>query len=85
MNKINISIRIILLCLPFIVPWWLVVILSLAALFFFNFYWEVVIIGIMLDTIYTTSLGVLGLYFFTITSLVCLFVTYHIKQRLIVY
>lgn len=85
MNKINIYIRIILLCLPFFAPWWLVVIFSLAALFFYDFYWEVIIIGIILDTIYTTSLGVLGLYFFTIASLVCLFVTYHIKQRLIVY
>lgn len=85
MKKINIFIRFVLLLSPFLVPWWFVGILSLAALFFFNFYWEIVLIGIILDIIYATSFSYFGMYIFTIGSLLSFWAISHIKQRLIVY
>jgi len=85
MNKYNIFLRIFILSTPFWVPWWLVLILGLSALFWFEKYWEIIFIGIILDTIYSTSYTIVGPYIFTLASLICFWGSLHIKQRLIVY
>ncbi len=85
MKKINIGIRIIALLSPFIFPWWVALICACAALFYFETFYEIIILGLFFDVLYHSNNTLFGLYGFTLISCVLFVVVAQIKKRLIVY
>ncbi len=85
MNKLNLLFRIALVASSFLIPWWLVLILVLAALFFYDAYYEIILIGFVCDVLYGTIDTVLGQYALTLSACILFIVVYQIKKRLILY
>lgn len=85
MNKIQIIIRLAILISPFFLPWWLVVIFVCAALFFYDRYYEIFLISIILDSMYSTQHTSLGVYAFTLGAFGLYIAIHQIKKRLLVY
>lgn len=77
--------RIAILVSPFFVPWWVVLMLALAAVFWFDSYYEIVVLGMICDVLYASSHSFLGLYGFTLISGLILILVRQIKKRLIMY
>jgi hypothetical protein len=75
----------VIVALPFLVPWWLVLIVALSALFLFEDYYEIILLGLICDVLYASSHSVFGLYGFTLISAVLLVLVGQIKKRLIMY
>lgn len=85
MNKLSLLSRIALVLSPFFLPWWLVLILALAALFFYDNFYEIICIGLVCDVLYATSTTFLGLYGLTILACLFLMAVKQLKKRLIMY
>jgi hypothetical protein len=85
MQKINVVLRIISLVSPFIFPWWISAILVCAALFYFEKFYEIILIGLFFDVLYHSTNTSFGLYGFTLISCVIFVFVTQIKERLIVY
>lgn len=79
------SIRIFLLMTPFILPWWVVLILISAAMFYYQTYYEICIIGLLFDVLYYSNNTFLGLYGFSIASIILFGIVFQIKKRLLLY
>lgn len=85
MKKINIIIRICILVSPFLFPWWVPLVFGLAALFSYENYYEIIILGLLSDILYNSNNSFFGLYGFTLISCLLFVIVAQIKQRLIVY
>jgi hypothetical protein len=85
MNKVSLLSRILIVVSPFLVPWWVVLILAIAALFLFDSYYEIVLIGIFCDVLYSSSHSFFGLYGLTLMSCALFVVIGQVKKRLIMY
>ena len=85
MNKIHIVIRALIIISPFFVPWWIVLIAVFAALFFYDSYYESIVIAYVCDILYHTDNSFLGLYGLTLATCLIFVLVKQIKQRLIVY
>lgn len=85
MNKIHAIIRFLSVISPFFLPWWLVLLFVFAALFFYENYYESILIAYLCDVLYHTDNTFLGLYGITLISCVVFIGVKQIKQRLIVY
>ncbi len=85
MNKLNLLSRILIVVSPFLIPWWAVLILALAALFMFDTYYEIMLLGLICDVLYSSSHSSFGLYGFTLVSGLLLVAVGQIKKRLIMY
>ncbi len=85
MNKVSLLNRIAIVISPFFVPWWIVLILVLAAVFLYENYYEIILIGIICDVLYASSTTPWGIYGFTIAACVLLVAVKQIKKRLIMY
>jgi hypothetical protein len=85
MSKIFILIRILILLAPFFLPWWISLIAVLAAVFYFDSYYEIILIGFMYDVLYHSANTMFGLYGFTLISCVLFVLVKQIKKRLILY
>lgn len=85
MKKLHILIRILILFSPFLFPWWASLILVLAASFYFDVYYEIILIGLIFDILYHSTNTMFGLYGFTLISCLLFIVIKQIKQRLILY
>lgn len=85
MNKTCIFLRILIVLSPFFLPWWISLILALAALFYFESYYEIVLIGFMYDVLYYSANTAFGLYGFTLLACTLFIFVKQIKKRLILY
>ena len=85
MKSLNPLIRILIVVSPFFLPWWIVFILALAALFYFDSFYEIVALGLICDVLYASSHSLVGLYGFTLISGLILILVRQIKKRLIMY
>ena len=83
MNNLKLLSRIVVLVLPFFVPWWLVLIAALSALFFFDSYYEIILLGLICDVLYASSHSFFGLYGLTLVSAVLFVLVGQIKKKLI--
>jgi hypothetical protein len=62
-------------------PWWLILIFCLIALFCFDFYLEIVLVGFIIDCLYSPG-GFLGRFIFTLSFGVLLFLSLYLKKYL---
>lgn len=85
MNKKDIYIRIGILLSVFMLPWWFVLILVCAGLFYFENFYEILFIGLFFDILYHSAHTVFGLYGFTLIACILFLIVKQIKKRLIVY
>ena len=85
MSKLSLLSRIAILVSPFFVPWWIVLLLALAAVFWFETYYEIVLLGMICDVLYASSHSLFGLYGFTLISGLIFMLVRQIKKRLIMY
>jgi hypothetical protein len=85
MSNLSLLSRILILISPFFVPWWIVLLLALASLFFFESYYEILVLGLICDVLYASSHTFFGLYGFTLISGLLLILVGQIKKRLIMY
>lgn len=70
----------------FLLPWWVVVLLLLAGAFYFNFFFEMVFCGFLLDAIYGSSLVGNGFpYLFSLILLITFGLIVKFKKNLIMY
>lgn len=53
---LRIIVSMLLLVSIFILPYWLYLIFMLAAIVYFDFFWEAVVLGFIVDTVYATGL-----------------------------
>lgn len=85
MNKVHIIIRICIILSPFFVPWWISLILGLSALFYYEKFYEIIVLGFIWDVVYHSQVTTFGLYGFSIASVVLFMLVRQIKKRLILY
>jgi len=81
----RILISLIFLYCAFILPWWLIIILGLALVFYFNNYYEFIVAGLILDSLYGNIVSIDKFYFlFTlITTIVTVFLI-NFKKKLLI-
>ena len=80
---VRILTNIILLFSIFILPWWVVIPISLALAFYFNFYLEVVLAALAFDLIYAPVSFFVGAYFITFFVLLFFVVIEFLKRKVI--
>ena len=85
MNNIELILRILVLLSPFFLPWWLAVIFILAALFYFDTYYEILILGFFFDVLYHSANTMFGLYGFILISCLLFICVKQFKKRLVLY
>ena len=70
-------------------PWWAVIILTLAGLFYFDNLYEVIAIGLIFDSIYGTEdllfLDIDFQYTVTLIALVIFVIVHRLKKNLVMY
>lgn len=70
----------------FILPWWLTVLITLAALFYFPHFYEAVCIGLILDAVYGSYVLFSSFsYAMTLAALILVFMVTKIRERMIMY
>ncbi len=85
MSNTDIIIRIFIFISPFFLPWWISFIFAIAAVFYFNGYYDIVGIGFICDILYHTETTKIGLYGFTLFACIIFVLIKQIKKRLMVY
>ena len=69
----------------FIFPWWVVFLLALALMFHFKYFFEIIIIAILVDVLYGTAFVFNFPYMFTLLSIIIFYVIVRFKEGLILY
>lgn len=78
--------NILLLILAFLVPWWITVLCTLAALFYFKSFYEAVLVGLILDALYGSYVLFPAFpYALTLVALAFVLVVSKIRERMIMY
>jgi len=69
----------------FILPWWLVLVLGLGLSFYFQNFYEFIVVGLILDSLYGGIISIEKFYFFftLITSIVTFFLI-NFKKKLLI-
>jgi hypothetical protein len=76
---------IVLIILAFVAPWWIGFILALAGLFYFKGLYEVIAVGIILDSLYGASFSIFGFNFvFTAFFLIAFYIISTFKKNLLI-
>lgn len=74
----------IILC-AFVAPWWVSVVFSIIGLFYFEKLYEVVVVGIIIDSLYGANLEVLNFSFiFTIFFIIAYYGISHLRKNLLI-
>ena len=69
----------------FILPWWIPVIFSLIGIFYFDNLYEIIFVGLIIDTLYGANLSLVGLdIVFTISLTLALYVLTNVKKSLLI-
>lgn len=69
-----------------LLPWWLSIVLALACAFYFKLFFEIVIVGLIIDSIYGS--GVIGYHFsylFTLVMTIIFIMILKLKDSLSMY
>lgn len=75
----------ILLLLVFLMPWWISFILALIGLFYFKNLYEVILVGLILDSIHNTPFTLWGFEFvFTIFFIVAMYLIVKFRKTLLI-
>jgi hypothetical protein len=80
----RIILNLIIIGSAFLLPWWCPFLLSLVALWYFN-YIEIILIGALLDTLYATSFHSWQHILFTLVGFLLFVLAEHIKPKLSFY
>ena len=79
----RILISLIYLFLAFSLPWWLVIVVGLFLVFYFNNFYEFIVAGIILDILYGGIVTFEGFSFlFTLLTTISIIVLIRFKERL---
>ncbi|MEY2640837.1 MAG: hypothetical protein RL150_230 [Candidatus Parcubacteria bacterium] len=82
----RITTTVLLLVLACLLPWWVAVIGTLAALFYFKAYYEAVFIGLVFDAMYGSYVLFPALpYVLTLATLGIVYVATTVRARMIMY
>ncbi len=69
----------------FILPWWIPVIFSLIGIFYFDNLYEIIFVGLIIDTLYGANLSLVGLdIVFTISLTLALYILTNVKKSLLI-
>ncbi len=69
----------------FILPWWIPVIFSLIGIFYFDNLYEIIFVGLIIDTLYGSNLSLIGLdIVFTISLTLALYILTNVKKSLLI-
>lgn len=67
-------------------PWWAAIVFAVAGAFYFNYFIEIIFVGIIIDSLYGSGVGSFGVHYaFTLISSILLLVISNLKTRLIMY
>jgi hypothetical protein len=69
----------------FVLPWWLVFLISLALLFYFDRFYEVIIIAIFADILYGSVHFIGYPYLITLGTIIVFYIVTRFKKNLIAY
>ncbi|MSR73039.1 hypothetical protein EXS61_00300 [Candidatus Parcubacteria bacterium] len=78
---LRIFVDIVILIGIFLFPAWIFIILSLIGVFYFHRYYEILLVGLMVDSLYNSHILFSG-FFYTITSILIFLISFEIKKRL---
>lgn len=83
-NVARIIIDLVILTCIFTMPWWVALSIAIASSIFFKTYFELVVTGFIIDSIYATSTGAyLGIhYVLTLITLIIFLAVIPLKKRL---
>lgn len=85
MDRVYIAIRILIVLSVFFLPWWLTTILAVLALLKFDFFLEIVLIGLLLDVIYGTHLIFVHIpYALSLLAIILFLLTTSLKKKLLI-
>jgi hypothetical protein len=74
-----------LLISAFILPWWIVVLFSVLGILYFPQLYEVIVVGLILDTLYGANISLQGISIVCTIGLTCaLYVVTNIKSRIFI-
>ncbi len=74
----------IILC-AFLAPWWISVVFSFLGLFYFKNLYEVIAVGIIIDSLYGSNLEILNFSFvFTLFFIVSFYVVLRLRKNLLI-
>jgi hypothetical protein len=84
MRGLRIFIDIILVILAFIAPWWIPFAIGIILLFVFRTYWELIILGLIIDTFYNAPVDRFYnvQFILTILAIISVIISIHLKARL---
>ncbi len=84
MTIIRIIVDCILIISAFFFPWWIPMLAGLIAVFYFNSYYEIVVLGVIIDSLYNASVPrFYNIQFvLTLTSILVVFCVGALKERL---
>lgn len=69
-----------------VLPWWLVLLFLVSALFYFPHFYEAVCVGVLLDSVYATAANSTMIpYLITTSTVVMILIVSQIRSRLIMY
>jgi len=69
----------------FVLPWWISFSLSIIGLLYFKKLYEIIAVGIILDSLYGTVFNIFGFtFFFTLVLLVAFYVINSFKKNLLI-
>jgi hypothetical protein len=84
MKLLRISIDCILIIAAFITPWWFVFIVGAILLFVFKTYYEFIVLGFIIDTLYNAPIAHFSnvQFIVTMSAIILVFISSSIKARL---
>lgn len=81
----RVSFGVILILSAFIFPWWVSFLLSILGLFHFENLYEVIVVGIIIDSLYGTGISIYGFdMIFTLTLAVLMYLIINLKKQILV-
>jgi len=81
----RIACSLVFLFLVFILPWWLVIILGLVLVFYFNNFYEFIVAGLILDSLYGNIVSIDNFYFiFTLIIAISTVALINFKKKLLI-
>jgi len=81
----RIACSLVFLFLAFVLPWWLVIILGLVLIFYFNNFYEFIVAGLILDSLYGSLVSVENFYFiFTLIFTIVTVFLINFKKKLLI-
>lgn len=81
----RIILSLVFLLFAFILPWWLVIIFGLILVFYFNNFYEFILAGLILDSLYGGMISVEKFYFiFTLVITISTVFLINFKKKLLI-